>query len=187
MGNFECSLNKIQTLMNYSLKITYNKKGQISINLLLAKFDLLNFKNKMILNVLKVLKRKVDRTRKMFEKSDYEWQEYSDGNIKIIRYVNRIENVKENPPDMKFEYINKISNGTIPIRKIWSIERALTRKIKGYSICTFSAKKTRVKNSFFVKGIEYWNLLPMTLRNKFHDGDKFKEEVITLMKVGLFD
>ena len=118
MGNFEYILKRIQVLMNNSMRIAENTKKHTSIEFLLDKFNVLNFKDRMILNVLKILKRKVDRVRTLFKKENYEWIEYSDGNITIIRSLSFPQNIKEEPPDKLIEKNYKTHDGLITIRKL---------------------------------------------------------------------
>ena len=187
VGNFEYILKRIQVQMNNSMRIAENTKKHISIEFLLDKFNVLNFKDRMVLNVFKILKRKVDRVRILFKKENYEWIEYSDGNITIIRSLSFPQNIKEEPPDKLIEKKYKTHDGQITIRKLWVIDRKLTRGISGYSILNFKPTKDRVKFSFFHQGIKYWNQLPNDIRNKELDKEEFRDEIILLLKQKYFE
>ena len=114
--------------------------------------------------------------------------EYSDGNISIIKLFSRPVIVPEcKPPNNVFNLEYKILSGKINILRKWNTNKKITRYSNGYIIEELGAKKERVKKSFAFLGPKLWNHLPPNLRNDEVTKIKFTEDVTPLILSGHFD
>ena len=192
MGASEFSIASIQTAFNNSMRIASNTKlsDKKRVSDLMERYELRNFKEKILLSLLRIIKRKVDRARAEFEGCDYtgyEYSEYTDGGTKIIsvnpRHINKKEdNSNRNIQERKEDVSYKISQSKISIIRYWDCPKKVTRNLMGYTVVSFDAKKSKVCNSSAIIGPKLWNILPFDIRN-----NKFKKEDFTESILGLLD
>ena len=205
LGISEFLLNSIQTSFNNSMRIASKTKwsDKKTVASLLQTYDLLTFKGKIILSILRIFRRKIARARSIFEDGKlYEYNEYNDSGLKIIKIISHIlekTNGKKDimnfklktdydPLEHRLEDQNySFSQGKIKIIRLWESPLKITRNSIGYTVHSFISKKSRVINSCAVVGPKLWNCLPSDIRNDFLDKNDFTAKVTTLVKEGSFD
>ena len=209
LGISEHLITPIQTSFNNSMRIASRtkKSDRVKISLLLNQFDLLNFKEKTILSLLRIMKRKVDRTRLIFDDGKlFEYNEYFDGGCKIIKiYSRHLANQQKGKGEergsdgsstaAKNNEINAevrddvnfwFSQGRIHIRRDWDCPLKITRGMLGYTMHSFTSKKSRIMNSCAILGPNLWNSLPDKLRNSKMNKDDFTSEIKNLLTNNYF-